>query len=1209
MLDTGFSSMRFYEVSSLGFWPMLGITLFLLCFLGSIWLITFGIMKKFGLLALLLIGLASSAHAATLVAHYPLVSNATDISGNGYNGTATGSIQYQTIAGSACVEIANTTSYIALPSGFLTAWGPAGNSWEVDASVYITATAAPNSICSWIANSGQCGGNLLVQATTSNYFGIEAPGGGTCIDIFNSTGIPATTWTQVRVIWNGTNFETAYNGTYNYSTTSNGSYATTVISAIIGNYCGSANYGFQGYLHDLYFYNGIQNPPPSPTPSDTSTYTPTNTPSPTVSPTVTITPSRTPTLTASPTPTSLVTYVPAAPNGLLTSSYHGFNCMTMTSQAMGSLITDAVNGGYISAGYTWMHWDAGWAQTTRDVNGNLQGVSGISLSFTAAAAHAAGMKFDVYISAGTLSCPSPTGQYSIGSYQSEYKDLAYLSSQGVDGVAIDTCSITSDPNFNLQNEMNLFSAAAAACPNPMCTFYWGNTFYSWLPSTGFNTWFEDSGPLSYNDIITHGLGAQTNSSYNVASPLQTGADEWILDTNAMPMLSDNWGRVQYDMWSMSHSQIVDSLAHVDLSATSAAQKAYLQNPIILKQLDQDPALLPCYRDTADGNASSLALATSVSPTSNAWFVQFVNTSTGASTNIPMATTNIPGMSSGPFWVTNANLAGTGSSGAYLGEYSNAYTFAYLSGSAVSSVGSDVVLLLNFNSPSPTFTDTISPTFTNTPPYTATPTYTAVCHTTVTSTFTTSPSFTSSPTFSYSPTSTLTPTETTTPTPINSPTSTVTPAIMTFITGTAACGSLITALTTGNGVTHTALIVIPNNNDGLSYTFNAVTWDGLSFTKVFDTGNLANGEGYEADTSIWILLNPPSNTASNVTVTVSGSDLPIDGITALEYSNVYIYNGPSGIYKQLNLLNQLGIQGGALALTFTANYPGGIYGFGSGGTILGWTGYNQSNVLTQWNFDQSFVNRIMSTCGSSSTLNSISIQDYSEYNINYDVSYTASLTPGIFVAGAFEIAPFMTPTFSQSPTWSITPTITETATPTPTVPTQTATISPTPTNSFTVTSTYSPSPTPQCQPIGNINTTSYSFNAYDTTILKGITISAFCNAYQYFDDISVYVASGSGKLYGAIYQTTASYPNLLYTTMVTEATPGAWNTLPASIGPISPMNPGYYLIAVQGSGNVNFSFGLPGNDQYFNGQFGFFPFIINPQNEEINTSLYATFCYE
>ena len=123
----------------------------------------------------------------------------------------------------------------------------------------------------------------------------------------------------------------------------------------------------------------------------------------------------------------------------------GFNSWTV----LGANATDAqlravaaamVADGLKTAGYLYVGIDDGWDLPTRDANNNLQ-VNGAKfpngISALVSYVHSLGLKFGIYLSAGTVSCNGEAGSHGY-----EVQDAKLIASYGVDFVKYDTaCNV------------------------------------------------------------------------------------------------------------------------------------------------------------------------------------------------------------------------------------------------------------------------------------------------------------------------------------------------------------------------------------------------------------------------------------------------------------------------------------------------------------------------------------------------------------------------------------------------------------------------------------------------------------------------------------------------------------------------------------------------------------------------------------------------
>ena len=125
-------------------------------------------------------------------------------------------------------------------------------------------------------------------------------------------------------------------------------------------------------------------------------------------------------------------------------TWYALKC-NVNAQILEQTAQDMVSDGLKSDGYEYVNQDDCWTAATRDANGNLQsnqttfpnaanGTPGMEV--VADYVHSLGLKFGIYLDAGTATC----GGY-LGSYGHEAQDAATVASWGVDLVKEDQCNI------------------------------------------------------------------------------------------------------------------------------------------------------------------------------------------------------------------------------------------------------------------------------------------------------------------------------------------------------------------------------------------------------------------------------------------------------------------------------------------------------------------------------------------------------------------------------------------------------------------------------------------------------------------------------------------------------------------------------------------------------------------------------------------------
>ena len=677
-------------------------------------------MKRILVLAFLL-GIAGAGNAVSPTAAWHLSSDGTAyLGGSTYNMVNVGTPAYASAGGYPGLNAANSSNYVQGSSAFNSLVNSNLTSWQLEIHYYDTSYTGVQALFGW-ANA-----SAVIYPYSTGY--LYAQFHGTPYAVVDSTMAPSpavNTWYSLIYTYDGAKVYSYLNGVL--KDTENVAATVAPTPGVQVGYIGGYGAGANVYIRDIVFYAG-NNCAGTGTCADYSGgTTPTNTP--------TITPSFTPSPVYSftSTPTPKLTYTPAPYNAaVMPKPFAGFNCMTFTTSFAEGMIDTMVSDGWVASGFNYIHFDTGDFQSTLDGSGNLQYPAGFNMQTVATYAHARGVSVSAYFDVGSLGCPW-NGNSTAGGYQHEQPQANQAASIGVDNMSLDLCGTVSDPNYNIANQLRLWSYCIAH-PTPsraMSWSLWGPIGYvgtDWQTSNP-NAWMLDTGPTSYMDIIANFYDGINHGS--VAGPGKGwGIPEWLWDQTGYPGFTDAQRQVQFDSWAMVHSVELVSLAVQDLSALTTPQKQILQNPYVLSVIDQDPAGNPCYQDGSDGTTYIGIFYTSL--TNSAYAVEFLDevTYTASAATATVHFSNIPGLPT-----SNVNVYDVHAQ-TNLGQYSGAFS-SYVSASA------NTLYLFNYMTPGPTSTYTGTATPTATP--SATPT--------------------ASPTASGTRTATPTPTATASPTPV------------------------------------------------------------------------------------------------------------------------------------------------------------------------------------------------------------------------------------------------------------------------------------------------------------------------------------------------------------------------------------------------------------------------------------------------------------
>jgi len=220
--------------------------------------------------------------------------------------------------------------------------------------------------------------------------------------------------------------------------------------------------------------------------------------------------------------------------------------------------------------------------------------------------------------------------------------------------------------------------------------------------------------------------------------------------------------------------------------------------------------------------------------------------------------------------------------------------------------------------------------------------------------------------------------------------------------------------------------------------------------------------------------------------------------------------------------------------------------------------------------------------------------------------TPSVTPSATPSATPTLTPTPSPTFTRSPTFTISPSPTLTPTPSPTF-----TRSPT----FTVGPTSTSSPTAVCQVLGEQTAQPTPQPAFGIVFYKPVTVptsGGTFHAPQRICAASVWVASGSGSLMAALYDST-TYPtgtfpaHLVAVSAAVSATAGTWVSIPFPPTAFT-VHGGNCLIAVEASNTIVLGTQKHGSDMWLSTQWGGFNSVAyGAWKSYTDNSINAQFC--
>ncbi|MCX5077634.1 glycoside hydrolase family 27 protein [Streptomyces sp. NBC_00424] len=260
-------------------------------------------------------------------------------------------------------------------------------------------------------------------------------------------------------------------------------------------------------------------------------------------------------------------------------NYYVTTCKGTLSEAHIKQVTDLmVSQGLKAAGYNYVNLDDCWSKAQRDSAGNLvpdpvrfpSGMKALGDYI-----HSKGMKFGIYLSAGTATCGGLPG-----SLNHEQQDANLLAAWGVDYLKYDNCF---NQGIDARQRYKTMGDALKATGRPIVYSIceWGhNKPATWAPAIG-NLW------RTTTDIGDYWTKVINRAHINQKLAAYAGPGAW----NDPDMLqvgrgrqTDTEYRTQFSLWSMMAAPLIIS---TNLDNASAETLAILKNTDVIA-VDQDP---------------------------------------------------------------------------------------------------------------------------------------------------------------------------------------------------------------------------------------------------------------------------------------------------------------------------------------------------------------------------------------------------------------------------------------------------------------------------------------------------------------------------------------------------------------------------------------------------------------------------------------------
>ena len=327
--------------------------------------------------------------------------------------------------------------------------------------------------------------------------------------------------------------------------------------------------------------------------------------------------------------------------------------------------------------------------------------------------------------------------------------------------------------------------------------------------------------------------------------------------------------------------------------------------------------------------------------------------------------------------------------------------------------------------------------------------------------------------------------------------------------------------------------------------------GTNFTQ-YDSKTQIMGSGLPYTAAIFFMVNPPTSTVGNITMTYNISGSP--AIVAQSYSGVDQSTPIGGDQFVWNST-------GSLTSNLTTT------------RLNSWL-LSAMNIYTNGTGTLTFDGQLTAR-GTSGHLNLLRTADMAATSISaHSVTNTSN---GLYNAALQFYVELLAATPSATPT-----------------PTWTPTATPTFTNSPVASPTASPSATrtatPTCSNQGTTSPAGYSQGGNGLLFFKQITLSTSTT----IQTVAAYVASGYGPMQAALYSSYRGQPFQLIKQGTTIYVFPGWNTVPLG----SPYEPaGTYWLGVETTNSAQIQYSIVGNDLFSYQSFGIWP---NPANTQSYT---------
>jgi alpha-galactosidase len=257
-----------------------------------------------------------------------------------------------------------------------------------------------------------------------------------------------------------------------------------------------------------------------------------------------------------------------------------FGCSGESAATIEAIADGIVYYGLNTAGYEYVGVDDCWMLATRGPDGNLQPNPGYfpqGMAAVAAYVHADGLKFGMYLSAGTSSCEGMAGSYGY-----EYQDAALMANYGADLIKWDAACNTPDAATKTSPTLRIAKAIAATGRSMLLTA--GDDEYFALGASGAQTMRigPDMTPTTWAQMLNAFTANSGIANYN-------GPGNW-LDLDCLMTgdsgITDTQGQTSFAIWAIQGAPLVLGADLRQSSSPDAATIATLTNTDIIA-VDQD----------------------------------------------------------------------------------------------------------------------------------------------------------------------------------------------------------------------------------------------------------------------------------------------------------------------------------------------------------------------------------------------------------------------------------------------------------------------------------------------------------------------------------------------------------------------------------------------------------------------------------------------